>query len=119
MDLMRDYMVVTAGDMRKKYEMMDSLPCAWFIFSTGFTKIVSKSDLWDADIEKGKDYFNVTMRRCFWRDTYKEYGCEEICRYACECDDITYSDLQHIQFDRTQTLGTGGECCDFQFRKKH
>ena len=42
----------------------------------------------------------------------------EACRFFCECDNYTYGDLKKVGFARTQTLGTGGEKCDFRFYKK-
>ena len=119
MQLLDDHMVVTGAiPMRKNYEKLDSLPGAFGLFKFGFTRVVSSSDLWDADIAKEKNAFSVTMRRCFWHDTFEEYGCPEMCQFACRCDDITYGGLKHIDFKRTQTLGTGGTCCDFRFTKK-
>ena len=119
--ILYDHMIeIAAKPMRKKYEMMDKLPFAYGFFRFGFTHIVPGSNLWEADIDNSKkDEFKVTMRRCFWNDTYKEYGCPEICSHACLCDDITYSDLKHIEYKRTETLGTGGSCCDFHFKKKY
>lgn len=117
--IMEEHMVILGAEpLKKKYEGMDKLPCAYGLFKFGFTHIVPSSDLWDADIQVEKDSFSVTMHRCFWNDTYQEYGCPEVCQFACACDDITYGDLKHIAYHRTQTLGTGGSCCDFCFRKK-
>ena len=118
--VLEEHMVLCgAEDLKKKYAAMDKLPFAYSLFRFGFTHIVPGSDLWEADIDTSKkDEFSVTMHWCFWRDTYEEYGCPEICPFACKCDDITYSGLRHIQYFRTQTLGTGGECCDFRFVKK-
>ena len=45
-------------------------------------------------------------------------GAPEACRFFCECDNYTYGDLKKVGFARTQTLGTGGEKCDFRFYKK-
>ncbi len=51
------------------------------------------------------------------------------CRYAqlldvaelvpifCESDFATYGHLECIRFTRSQTLGTGGEMCDFRFER--
>ena len=118
--LLEAHMVIAnAIPMRKKYDALDRLPCAYFLFRTGFAKIVRSSDLWDADVDDSdSSEFHVTMHRCFWHDTFAEYGCPEICQFACQCDDLTYSDLHHIDYSRTQTLGTGGTCCDFYFRKR-
>ena len=109
-----------APPMRKNYEKLDRLPFAFGAFRFGFTRIVASSDLWQADIDNTqKNSFTVTMRKCFWHDTFTEYGCPELCGQACHCDDLTYSDLHHIGYHRTQTLGTGGSCCDFRFEKIH
>lgn len=45
-------------------------------------------------------------------------GCPEACRFFCECDNYAFGDLKKVGFRRTQTLGTGGDCCDFHFYKK-
>ena len=118
LDAMEEHMIIYgAADLKKKYTAMDKLPIAFALFKFGFTHVVPSSDLWEADIESSKTDFSVTMRKCFWHDIYNEYGCPEVCQFACKCDDITYSDLKHIKYERTQTLGTGGTCCDFHFTK--
>ncbi|MBQ8603343.1 MAG: L-2-amino-thiazoline-4-carboxylic acid hydrolase [Oscillospiraceae bacterium] len=33
----------------------------------------------------------------------------------CDSDIYCYGNLPGIKFERTQTLGTGGSCCDFSF----
>lgn len=38
--------------------------------------------------------------------------------YFCDSDDITYRNLRKVGFRRTQTLGKGGEWCDFEFYRK-
>ena len=43
------------------------------------------------------------------------FGCPELTPVFCESDFATYGDLPGIRFLRTQTLGTGGDRCDFQF----
>ena len=118
--IMEEHMVILGAEpLKKRYEGMDRMPFAYSLFKFGFTHIVPGSDLWEADIDTSeKDAFSVTMHRCFWHDTYQEYGCPEVCQFACACDDITYGDLKHIAYHRTQTLGTGGCCCDFRFEKK-
>ena len=117
--LLEEHMVINNGlPMKAKYQKLDALPCAYGLFKLGFTTIVKNSDLWDAEIQKSKKQFAVTMHRCFWHDTFAKYGCPEMCQFACKCDEITYGDLKHIGFKRTKTLGMGGDCCDFVFFKK-
>ena len=42
-------------------------------------------------------------------------GVEALLPTFCESDFATYDDLPGIRFRRTQTLGSGGSCCDFRF----
>ena len=118
LSLMDEHMVIyNAIPMKEKYQLLDKLPFAYDIFRLGFTRVVSTSDLWDAEIKRGKNHFSVTISKCFWYDTFQKYGCEELCQFACKCDKITYGSLNHIGFSRSQTIGTGGLCCDFKFKK--
>ena len=55
-------------------------------------------------------------RACVYWDTTSRLGCPELCKYFCRNDDILYCVLSPgIRFVRTQTLGTGGNRCDFCF----
>ena len=59
-------------------------------------------------------HFN--LRRCVYWDTVRAHGCPELCRVYCENDNIAFSGLlPRIRFQRSGTLGTGGDCCDFHF----
>ena len=120
LQLLDGMMVETAGlPLKKQYDRMDSLPCAYAMFRMGFTKVVKHLDLWQADIDASrKDSFAVNIHQCFWHDTFVKYGCPEVCALACRCDELTFGEMKHIGFRRTQTLGTGGSCCDFYFTKK-
>lgn len=63
--------------------------------------------------------FAVDMTRCPYADTCAKYGVPELTQFACRADDITYGNLHpRLVWARTQTLGTGGECCDFRLYLK-
>ena len=63
----------------------------------------------------GGKKFSVDMTLCPYFETCRNYGCPELTRFFCESDDITYGNLHpRLIWARTQTLGTGGECCDFR-----
>lgn len=38
-----------------------------------------------------------------------------MCAMFCKSGDMCYGSMKKITFKRTQTLGTGGEYCDFKF----
>ena len=72
----------------------------------------------DACMEEQPEEFDLTIHQCLWHDTCVSCGCPEVCRFFCECDNYAFGDLKKVGFRRTQTLGTGGDCCNFHFYKK-
>lgn len=48
----------------------------------------------------------------------RELGCPELSPGFCKSDEYVYGNLDAFVFERTQTLGTGGEKCDFCIRKR-
>ncbi|MCM1253658.1 MAG: L-2-amino-thiazoline-4-carboxylic acid hydrolase [Clostridium sp.] len=59
--------------------------------------------------------FNVN--KCPYQYYCEKYGCQEIVHIFCKNDEYAYGNLPHIRFIRTQTLGTGGNYCDFRFER--
>jgi hypothetical protein len=58
----------------------------------------------------------LDSRRCFYLEVLKEYGVPELTRHFCRLDDLLYEGVSaFIRFERTQTLGRGGELCDFRY----
>lgn len=114
-----DYVRNVAGPaMHKTYAKAEKIPGFWKIFRNAFTSITRKSDFWECENRKEKDRFYTDIHKCLWYDTCVECGYPEVCRFFCECDNYTYGGLDKIGFTRTQTLGTGGEKCDFVFYRK-
>jgi len=63
--------------------------------------------------------FAVDMLHCPYFETCKKYGCPELTQFSCRADDITYGNLhKNLIWARTQTLATGGSCCDFRLHLK-
>ena len=116
---MQKYMLGTvAAQKHLSMVKMESVPGFYFIYSHVFLKFTNTSDLWECTQSHGKDYFDVTMKKCLWHTACKENGCAELCRLFCDVDNITYGGLKKIGFSRTTTLGYGGDCCDFHFFRK-
>lgn len=67
--------------------------------------------------EVSKTFLKMDMTDCPYCRYAKLLGCPELMRVFCDSDFATYGDLPGIRFERTQTLGTGGNCCDFKFTK--
>ena len=117
--LMEKYLREVQGPTaRDQYASLEWVPRFFEIFRWAFRKATASSDAWDSTFEAEKDRFDLTIHKCLWYDTCVECGCPEACRFFCECDNYSFGELKKVGFCRTQTLGTGGDCCDFHFYKK-
>lgn len=117
--LMEKYLREVQGPTaRDQYAGLEWVPRFFEIFRWAFRKATASSDAWDSTFEAEKDRFDLTIRKCLWYDTCVECGCPEACRFFCECDNYSFGELKKVGFRRTQTLATGGDCCDFHFYKK-
>ena len=61
---------------------------------------------------------SVDITACPYQKYFTAAGCPELCKGACISDDACYGHMKRIEFKRTQTLGRGGELCDFRLRVK-
>jgi hypothetical protein len=64
-------------------------------------------------IRDDADGYALNVYRCFILDTLAQYHAEELTACFCNTDDWLAELLPKIGWSRTQTLGRGGECCDF------
>lgn len=67
------------------------------------------------NFEADKTMLKMDMTACPYCRYADKLGCPELMPVFCDSDLATYGNLPGIQFKRTQTLGTGGTKCDFQF----
>lgn len=65
--------------------------------------------------EASKTALKMDMTACPYCRYAQKLGCPELMPVFCDSDFATYGNLPGIKFERTQTLGTGGERCDFKF----
>ncbi len=101
-----------------RYAGLEWVPRFFSVFRWAFRKTTSSSDAWVSTFEEQPEEFDLTIHQCLWHDTCVSCGCPKVCRFFCECDNYAFGDLKKVGFRRTQTLGTGGDCCDFHFYKK-
>jgi len=61
--------------------------------------------------------FNVTS--CAYWEYFRRMGAPEVARAYCQGDIYIAEQLAPaIEFHRTKTLATGGDCCDFRYRRR-
>lgn len=68
--------------------------------------------------EASKTMLRMDMTACPYCRYAQKLGCPELMPVFCDSDFVTYGNLPGIRFKRTQTLGTGGKCCDFKFMRE-
>lgn len=71
---------------------------------------------WDRTIPKVEGGIGFDYTSCFYNDYMREKGVPELIPAFCEID-IRQAECfpDEIDFQRTQTLSTGGDLCDFRF----
>ena len=116
---MKNYMLnYIAKSKHNSMVKMEKVPGFYSLYSKIFLKIMRKTDLQQSKQKHDEKSFDVTITKCLWHQACVENECPELCRLFCDVDNITYGELNKIGFTRTQTLGYGGDCCDFHFFKK-
>lgn len=116
---MKNYMLnYIAKSKHNSMVKMEKVPGFYSLYSKMFLKIMRKTDLQQSKQKHGAKSFDVTITKCLWHQACVENECPELCRLFCDVDNITYGELNKIGFTRTQTLGYGGDCCDFHFFQK-
>ena len=116
---LHSYMLdIVAAEKHASMRKMERIPGFYALYSRIFLRIMRSTDLQESTQKRGRDFFDVTITKCLWHTACVENGCEKLCRLFCDVDDVTYGGLRKIGFTRTQTLGYGGNCCDFHFFRK-
>lgn len=116
---MKNYMLnYIAKSKHNSMVKMEKVPGFYSLYSKIFLKIMRKTDLQQSKQKHDAKSFDVTITKCLWHQACVENECPELYRLFCDVDNITYGELNKIGFTRTQTLGYGGDCCDFHFFKK-
>ena len=116
---MRKYMLEkVAAKKHASTAKMELVPGFYRIYSHIFLKIMRTTDLQESIQSCGRDYYDITIKKCLWHTACVENDCADLCRLFCDVDDVTYGGLKKIGFSRTKTLGYGGDYCDFHFFRK-
>lgn len=69
-------------------------------------------------LENSPQRIAVNIHGCFYLETFKALGAPELTTIFCKLDDVLFEQLPpSIRWERTTTLGRGGDICDFQWSK--
>lgn len=121
LDFVRKETIKTAEKKKEAMSRMSKLPFTYSIYRMCVKKFMMKnfpSAGWKTEWVRcdGKEiHFN--LHSCIYWDMCRKYDCPELCTVYCENDNISFSGLlPKIRFERSGTLGSGMDYCDFHFR---
>jgi hypothetical protein len=74
---------------------------------------------WDIEwVEDSPQRIAYNITGCFYLNIFTAYGVPELTAHFCAGDDLIYGELKNITWGRTETLGRGDPCCNFDFRPR-
>ncbi|MBF1134158.1 MAG: L-2-amino-thiazoline-4-carboxylic acid hydrolase [[Eubacterium] brachy] len=118
-ELVKEYSFHVAGKFHGILKALFYIPGFFRLFRFFMRKGMAGTEIWISDIltDNSREY-SMDVLKCLWFDTCSHFGCPELCEIFCLCDHIVFGNIGKLQFDRSQTLGMGGDKCDFCFRSK-
>ena len=120
--VMEDATFKTADAAAKKLSPLLRLPGIRSLFVKMWAPLTRKmfgenSGFQNVFYPKKKGEYRMDVVSCPYNRYFTELGCPEITKISCGADDHVYGDLPGLKFERTSTIGRGGERCDFCIRK--
>ena len=112
----------TADAAAKKLSVLLRLPGMRSLFVKMWDPLTRKmfgenSGFQNVFYPKKKGEYRMDVVSCPYNRYFTELGCPELTKISCGADDHVYGDLPGLKFERTTTIGRGGEHCDFCIRK--
>ena len=120
--VMEDATFKTADAAAKKLSALLRLPGMRSLFVKVWDPLTrkmfgEKSGFQNVFYPKKKGEYRMDVVSCPYNRYFTELGCPELTKISCGADDHVYGDLPGLKFERTSTIGRGGERCDFCIRK--
>jgi hypothetical protein len=116
LSVMAVYMERVGAKMGKVARRLEIAPLFYYLFRKIFAYVAVHSDNWVVDVVKNnRESVEINITKCLWYEACADNGCPELCKCFCGTDDIIYGSLRKIKFSRTNTIGCGGEWCDFRY----
>ncbi len=72
---------------------------------------------WDTEYPRlGRDIVALDEHSCFYLRVLTGYGMPELTAHFCRLDDYLFEGVSpYVRWERQQTLGRGGQLCDFRY----
>lgn len=118
MEIMEKGEAVSARKSAKTFQNMVKLPFGRKLFLKGFAAgcrsgFGAEAGFGNIVHQANSHRYQMDVTACPYVKYCNAEGCGELTHIFCDNDVYAYGYLDGIIFERTQTLGTGGEKCDF------
>ncbi|MDI3075884.1 L-2-amino-thiazoline-4-carboxylic acid hydrolase [Clostridioides difficile] len=118
-ELTRELAKKNALKANKILKIFSLIPQFSKIFRVLFKKGMEGNEIWTSEVLVDKDKeLKVDITKCLWKDTCDFFEYPEICEIFCSLDWVVFGKQKKLELYRTQTLGMGGEKCNFTFKLK-
>jgi hypothetical protein len=114
-----EYLNVIAQKLRRQFQLTARLPFFFPILKRMMRSSMERNfpepgfELeWP---ELGKDGTGFNVHRCFYADVLGRFGAPELTRLFCDMDDVVFENTPGVRWERKNTIGRGGEFCDFRY----
>lgn len=118
MKIMEKGEAAAARKSAKTFQNMVKLPFGRELFLKGFAAgcrsgFGTQAGFGNVVHQANSRLYKMDVTACPYVKYCNAEGCGELTHIFCDNDVYAYGYLDGIKFERTQTLGTGGEKCDF------
>lgn len=119
---MEQLMASTVSGLTQLMGLLGHLPRPFALFrllEPWVVRLGFPAEGWEMEpVENSADCVAFNVRRCIYMDTLTSYGAPELTRVFCGGDDVMFPALApSITWERTMTMGRGGDRCDFRWRR--
>ncbi len=119
--LIEQRVIQSATGARTLFRTLSHLPHFTWIFGKMCTTGLKRNyrDGFDMRwIEKSARRVEWHCHRCYYVDEFNHYGVGELATIYCRVDDYIYGDMHNLDWQRTKTIGSGADLCNFKFKKE-
>lgn len=122
MSLLDDTVRISGTKVGMILGRITNLPGMASVFMFLFSKMVktmfgSENGFTQVYYEDTNRVLRFDVIKCPYCKYCQKNGCPELTHTFCDSDVYCYGNMARVRFERTQTLGTGGECCDFKLTR--
>jgi hypothetical protein len=115
----REYLDAMAQKLRRRFQLAARLPF-FFAFLKRMMRPSMEHNFPEPGFELewpelGKNGTGFNVQRCFYVDVLGGFGAPELTRLFCDMDDVVFENTPGVRWERKNTIGRGGEFCDFRY----